>query len=143
MFPRTQRLPVFSPRVIIGIPLSVACGTTHCILVTSEGVFGTGDNTSGQLGKGLPPSVIGFEPIVLRGMEVSDVVRVHKEAVAPPLKKPRRARRDPLKACRVCEASPTLMHQEIVHTDRLFCSPLCQRKYHYFAQVLGAVHHGQ
>jgi hypothetical protein len=109
-----------------GAPFFAACGSAHTMLLSKEGLLGCGNNSQSQLGypvKGMSPTRFVSSPIP--GLPLSPA----EEEEGPEKKKPRLG-------CRVCDVKGSVMRQEVAHTHRLFCSELCQKKYHYFDRLM-------
>jgi hypothetical protein len=109
------------------VPFFTACGSVHTMLLSKEGLLGCGDNSQSQLGypvRGMSPTRFVSSPIP--GLPLSPA---KEEEEGPEKKKPRLG-------CRVCDVKGSVMRQEVAHTHRLFCSELCQKKYHYFDRLM-------
>jgi hypothetical protein len=104
---------------IRGEPISVACAADHTALLTTAGLFMCGD---AQATGDAPPWTTVFREVVVEGLPL-----LLPPSSEEPTKKKQRL------GCRVCRHMGTsAVIEEVARPDRVFCSTLCQRKYHHF-----------
>jgi len=112
-------------------PFFTACGSNHTLLLAKEGLLACGDAKFRQLGFNMSTRdvqyVSKFTSSTVPGLPLTPVVEEEEEG--PERKKQRLA-------CRICDTSAPKMRQEVENLHRLFCSELCQKKYHYFDQIM-------
>jgi alpha-tubulin suppressor-like RCC1 family protein len=122
----------FTRITIEGVPISVACGSEFTMLLTTAGLFSAGSTANGQLGLGTVTTayVESFTRVQVPGLPLKSLLRQTPELADEGGEKKR-----PRLGCRVCNLADDTNVREKALPDRVFCQGLCQRKFHYFAQL--------
>jgi hypothetical protein len=144
-----------------GVPLSVACGPYHTMLITTQGLFGCGNIGTGGLGINLPSGslkeflsvptqgtplavacslsftvLLTTEGLFASGRNYGGYLKRFTLVEVPglPIKEGPEKKRQRL-ACRLCGTTSAL-REETLRPDRVFCGGECHRKFHYFDQLV-------
>jgi len=115
----------FEKMKTLTIPFFMACGGSHTMLLSTEGLSACGNNLYAQLGyHSQALNITELTPSPIAGLPLNPV-----EEEGPERKKRHMG-------CRICDTGAPKMRQETANPHRLFCTEMCQKKFHYFDHLM-------